>query len=156
MIRPRGYCTLRYKRPASSCVAALHPLRDALQARHPVHARGSPVLPERPTRFLAVGDERGGPVLGGLAPTVDAVVGAPHRVNRRREKIDEQSIPVTRVDAVVFKDIVAEISNQYPALEHDELMEMAVAIDGEIIHTPFLEKVAATSEVHFLYRISGG
>jgi hypothetical protein len=33
---------------------------------------------------------------------------------------------------------------------------MAVAIDGEIIHTPFLEKVAATSEVHFLYRISGG
>ena len=62
----------------------------------------------------------------------------------------------TRADAEVFKDIVTEISNQYSALEHDELMEMAVAIDGEIIHTPFLEKVAATSEVHFLYRISGG
>ena len=62
----------------------------------------------------------------------------------------------TRVDAEVFKDIVTEISNQYPALEHDDLMEMAVAIDGEIIHTPFLEKVATTSEVHFLYRISGG
>jgi hypothetical protein len=62
----------------------------------------------------------------------------------------------TRVDAVVFKDIVAEISNQYPALEHDALMEMAVSIDGEIIHTPFLEKVAPTSEIHFLYRISGG
>ena len=62
----------------------------------------------------------------------------------------------TRVDAEGFKDIVTEISNQYSALEHDELMKMAVAIDGEIIHTPFLEKVAATSEVHFLYRISGG
>jgi hypothetical protein len=62
----------------------------------------------------------------------------------------------TRVDAEVFRDIVTEISNQYSALEHDELMKMAVAIDGEIIHTPFLEKVAATSEVHFLYRISGG
>ena len=62
----------------------------------------------------------------------------------------------THVDAEVFKDIVTEISNQYSALEHDELMKMAVAIDGEIIHTPFLEKVAATSEVHFLYRISGG
>lgn len=62
----------------------------------------------------------------------------------------------TRVDAKVFKDIVTEISNQYPGLEHDELMQMAVAIDGEIIHTPFLEKVAADSEVHFLYRISGG
>ena len=44
----------------------------------------------------------------------------------------------TRVDAEVFKDIVTEISNQYSALEHDELMKMAVAIDGEIIHTPFL------------------
>ena len=62
----------------------------------------------------------------------------------------------TRVDAEVFKDIVTEISNQYSALEHDELMKMAVAIDGEIIHTPFLEKVAATSEVHFLYRFCGG
>jgi|TARA_B110000914_G_C15379618_1_gene407095 hypothetical protein len=62
----------------------------------------------------------------------------------------------THVDAEVFKDIVTEISNQYSALEHDELMKMAVAIDGEIIHTPFLEKVAPSSEVHFLYRISGG
>ena len=62
----------------------------------------------------------------------------------------------TRVDAEVFKDIVTEISNQYSALEHDELMKMAVAIDGEIIHTPFLEKIAPSSEVHFLYRISGG
>jgi hypothetical protein len=62
----------------------------------------------------------------------------------------------THVDAQVFKDIVTEISNQYSALEHDELMKMAVAIDGEIIHTPFLEKVAPSSEVHFLYRISGG
>ncbi|MBT5683523.1 MAG: hypothetical protein HOJ11_00860, partial [Gammaproteobacteria bacterium] len=44
----------------------------------------------------------------------------------------------TRVNAEVFKDMVTEISNQYPALEHDDLMEMAVAIDGEIIHTPFL------------------
>ena len=62
----------------------------------------------------------------------------------------------THVDSEVFKDIVTEISNQYSALEHDELMKMAVAIDGEIIHTPFLEKVAPSSEIHFLYRISGG
>jgi len=62
----------------------------------------------------------------------------------------------TQANAEIFKDIVAEIANQYSALEYDELMEMAVAIDGEIIHTPFLEKVAPNSEVHFLYRISGG
>ena len=62
----------------------------------------------------------------------------------------------THVDSEVFKDIVTEITNRYSALEHDELMRMAVAIDGEIIHTPFLEKVAPSSELHFLYRISGG
>ena len=62
----------------------------------------------------------------------------------------------THVDSEVFKDIVTEITNRYSAIEHDELMKMAVAIDGEIIHTPFLEKVAPSSEIHFLYRISGG
>ena len=62
----------------------------------------------------------------------------------------------TQVNSKVYKDIVTEITNRYSALEHDELMKMAVAIDGEIIHTPFLEKVAPSSELHFLYRISGG
>jgi hypothetical protein len=62
----------------------------------------------------------------------------------------------TRVDAEVFRDIVTEISNQYSALKHEDLMKMAVAIDGEIIHTPFLERVGPASELHFLYRISGG
>ena len=62
----------------------------------------------------------------------------------------------THVDSEVFKDIVTEITNRYSALERDELMKMAVSIDGEIIHTPFLEKVAPSSELHFIYRISGG
>ena len=62
----------------------------------------------------------------------------------------------TQVASEVFKDIVTEITNRYSALEHGELMKMAVAIDGEIIHTPFLEKVAPSSELHFLYRVSGG
>jgi hypothetical protein len=62
----------------------------------------------------------------------------------------------THVNSEVYKDIVTEITNRYSALEQDELMKMAVAIDGEIIHTPFLEKVAPSSELHFLYRISGG
>ena len=62
----------------------------------------------------------------------------------------------THVDSELFKDIVTEITKRYSTLEYDELMKMAVAIDGEIIHTPFLEKVAPSSELHFLYRISGG
>jgi hypothetical protein len=41
-------------------------------------------------------------------------------------------------------------------LPEDEILNMAVAIDGEIIHDPFLEAVGPDSEVHFLFRISGG
>ena len=62
----------------------------------------------------------------------------------------------TRVSIPVFKDIVAELVARYDELEEDQLMKMAVAIDGEIIHTPFLETVAEDSELHFLYRIAGG
>ena len=62
----------------------------------------------------------------------------------------------THVEATVFKDIVAQLALMYDALEEEQLLKMAVAIDGEIIHNPFLEKVGDTSELHFLYRISGG
>lgn len=62
----------------------------------------------------------------------------------------------TRVSARVFKDIVTELANRYPGLEEDRLLDMAISIDGQIIHTPFLEIVAADSELHFLHRIEGG
>ena len=60
------------------------------------------------------------------------------------------------VDAFVYRDIIARLVEKYPELEQDKLMEMAVSIDGEIIHDPYLEVVNETSEVHFLFRISGG
>lgn len=62
----------------------------------------------------------------------------------------------TQVEATRFKEIVAELVDRYDALSEEKLMEMAVAIDGEIIHTPFLETVSDNSELHFLHRISGG
>ena len=62
----------------------------------------------------------------------------------------------TEVSATVYRDIVDQLVQQYSALDKDNLMEMAVAIDGEIIHDPLLETVDADSELHFLYRISGG
>jgi len=36
------------------------------------------------------------------------------------------------------------------------LMEMALAIDGEIIHEPFLVAIPDNSELHFVFKISGG
>ncbi len=62
----------------------------------------------------------------------------------------------TRASASRFKEIVTELATRYEKLTEEKLMEMAVAIDGEIIHTPFLEVVGPENELHFLHRISGG
>jgi molybdopterin converting factor small subunit len=62
----------------------------------------------------------------------------------------------TQVQAANYRGVVAEIVAKYPDLAEDEILKMAVAIDGEIIHDPFLEQIQEGSEVHFLYRISGG
>jgi hypothetical protein len=62
----------------------------------------------------------------------------------------------TTVVAGSYRELVDEITSRYEDLPRDEIMNMAVAIDGEIIHDPLLELVGENSEVHFLYRISGG
>ena len=62
----------------------------------------------------------------------------------------------TRADGTIFKDIVQELAGRYENLDEAMLMDMAIAIDGEIIHTPLLETVGADCELHFLHRISGG
>ena len=62
----------------------------------------------------------------------------------------------TQSNAIVFKDIVADLVVRYDKLDEDKLMGMAIAIDGEIIHTPLLERIEQDSELHFLHRISGG
>jgi molybdopterin converting factor small subunit len=62
----------------------------------------------------------------------------------------------TTVSVDTYRDLVDEITKRYAGLARDDIMDMAVAIDGEIIHDPLLEPVGPDSEVHFLYRISGG
>lgn len=62
----------------------------------------------------------------------------------------------TSVSSTNYRDLLVELLNKYHRLPEDELQKMAVAIDGEIIHDPFLETVKPESEVHFLFRISGG
>ena len=62
----------------------------------------------------------------------------------------------TIVSSSNYRDLLVELQNKYHRLPEDEIQKMAVAIDGEIIHDPFLETVKPDSEVHFLFRISGG
>ena len=60
------------------------------------------------------------------------------------------------VNAEDYRELVNRIAERFPDIRHTLAEEVSVAIDGEIIHEPFLEAVGPRSEIHFLHRISGG
>ncbi len=64
--------------------------------------------------------------------------------------------PRVAVAATNFRELVAALDEIYPGIASVVSEGMAVAIDGEIIHDPYLEPIGPHSEVHFLHRISGG
>ena len=55
-----------------------------------------------------------------------------------------------------FRELMDELISEFSALDKEVLTDMAVAIDGEIIHTPYLETFSEGSEIHFIHKISGG
>jgi hypothetical protein len=60
------------------------------------------------------------------------------------------------VAAPNFRELVAELDGQFPGLAEELLGKVAVAIDGDIVHDPFLEPIGRDTEVYFLHRIEGG
>ena len=60
------------------------------------------------------------------------------------------------VQAEDYRSLVTEITDRYDGLSAADIQDMSVAINGEIIAEPMLEKIDHGSEVHFLYRIEGG
>ena len=61
-----------------------------------------------------------------------------------------------RVGSKIFKDVIDELLQEFSKLDRHVLEGMAVAIDGEIIHSPYLETLRVDSELHFIHKISGG
>lgn len=59
------------------------------------------------------------------------------------------------VQADNYRDLVQILTMRFPGIE-EPLAETMVAIDGDIIHDPFLEKITADSELHFLPKIGAG
>ncbi len=62
----------------------------------------------------------------------------------------------TEIQATNYRSLVAEVLGKYRKLDEDEILKMAVAINGELVHDPFLQQIPLNSEVHFLLRIEGG
>ncbi len=66
---------------------------------------------------------------------------------------DTAEVEVTSVN---YRDLVAELSGRYPALTEEAIRKHALAIDGMIIHNPFLEAFNSDSELVFFAKIAGG
>lgn len=60
------------------------------------------------------------------------------------------------IRSITYRGFIQEIVGRISGLEADRLMEMALAIDGEIIHEPLLVTIPENSELHFVLKISGG
>jgi sulfur-carrier protein len=60
------------------------------------------------------------------------------------------------VHAESFRDLVAQLDRRFPGISKVLIGKVAVAIDGDIVHDPFLDPVRPNSEVYFLHRIEGG
>ena len=60
------------------------------------------------------------------------------------------------VVAASFRELVQKLDAQFPGAANAIMGKVAVAIDGDIIHDPFLDPLETDSEVHFLHRIEGG
>ena len=61
-----------------------------------------------------------------------------------------------QVEAGSVRAVVRALDARFPGFGEQLGSDFAVAIDGEIVHDPWLEPVPAGSELHFLPAISGG
>ncbi len=60
------------------------------------------------------------------------------------------------VEALDVRSAMAELLRRFPALPATEVEGCNVAIDGELVMSPFLEPLRAQSRVVFVQRIGAG
>ncbi len=60
------------------------------------------------------------------------------------------------IEAGTVRAVVSALDGKYPGFKTLLGEDIAVAIDGEILHEPWFESVPAGSELHFLPPVSGG
>ena len=60
------------------------------------------------------------------------------------------------VKAGQLRHVLREVTQTYPELEPILAKGTAVSIDGIMVQTPLLQKVASNSEVHLVPQLGGG
>lgn len=64
-------------------------------------------------------------------------------------------VATVELDAARVSDALEQLTHRYPALA-SHIVDMAVAIDGEIYTQPGYQPLAPSSEIHLVPRIAGG
>ena len=74
------------------------------------------------------------------------------------EHLAQHTNGIRELDATVssFRELLQLLERRFPGIESKIVGKVAVAIDGDIIHDPFLDPIGPDSEVYFLHRIEGG
>ena len=63
---------------------------------------------------------------------------------------------VHEIDAGDYRALMAALEERFPGIRRVLEDDHAVVIDGDIIETPLLERLAPETEVHFITRLGGG
>ena len=66
---------------------------------------------------------------------------------------DQRQIDIV---ASTYRELIDALEARFPGAREAIMGKVAVAIDGDIIHDPFLDPLEADSQVHFLHKIEGG
>ena len=60
------------------------------------------------------------------------------------------------VDATDVRELIRQLDDRFPGISRELARGMSIAIDGDIIQDPLLERIGPDSEVHFLPAVQGG
>lgn len=60
------------------------------------------------------------------------------------------------IDAPDVRSLIRALEERFPGIGPHIEENMSIAIDGDIIQEPLLERIGPDSEVHFLPPIAGG
>jgi len=80
-----------------------------------------------------------------------ATVVIPSALRRHTNGAEQLELDVADVRA-----LFRALDERFPGIATTLRGEVAVAIDGEIVNDPLLERIEPDSEVHFLPKIGGG
>ena len=62
----------------------------------------------------------------------------------------------TEVKAVSYRELVHELLERFPGLADSDFLDLALALDGELIQEPLLVTFGSSAELNFVPKLAAG